>query len=383
MVLVAVVSLASTAAWHRYTSRTDEATAGLGGKVARMEVGQTAAAGPAISGASSANTYAKPAPGPNLTPVSRFGEGHDPPRGAPNYGPSPVDDDESARQPSGAGRVVYRDIPGTPFVKGGEDKNAVSPNDVSQGAIGNCYFIAALTGLADRRPDIVERSIVTDQDGLHWVRMFDAKTGDATWNQPGTGFPVRNGHILYAQPGDVYVDKKGTRSAELWPMLFEKAFANRTSNLNEKGSKSHGYELLDGGGPLALGLFAVTGEKATDFDAATVKMETLAERISRGEIVLAGTVAEPPATQDQGTGATALSEDRLVGRHAYYVQSVDVKAKTITLQNPHGWREDPIVVPWDQVPKVFNDFASAPPGTATAPPRGMRLRPAARMPGAR
>jgi hypothetical protein len=366
--LVAVVALASVGAWQRYTSSTNEATLGIGGKVVRMEAGNPVKPGFAISGKSNANTYAKPALGRNLTPLAPLDANNNGPKAPEPKAPRPVIDYDP---------VTYAEVRGTPFVQGEGDDAAVSPNDVKQGEIGDCYFIAALTAMADRYPEIIEKSIITDGKGQHWVRMFDLKTGRPTWNMPGQSFPVGHGDILYAQPGDIY-EKNGKSHGELWPMLFEKAFANRTWNLIDSPTPVNGYMGIGNGGPVAWGLYNVTGLKPAIIDAKTVTIEDLSGRISKGELVLAATVTDANHSLLQAGDADVISNDKLFTEHAYYVQSVDVNAKTVTVQNPHGWRTDPIVVPFDQVPSVFNDFASSPPGAASPPPSGFRPQKVAR-----
>ncbi len=54
---------------------------------------------------------------------------------------------------------TYQTLPGQPFIEGAGDGRAVHPNDVSQGGIGDCYFMSSLATVADQKPDVIQNMI--------------------------------------------------------------------------------------------------------------------------------------------------------------------------------------------------------------------------------
>ncbi|MGH2698472.1 MAG: C2 family cysteine protease, partial [Actinomycetota bacterium] len=53
----------------------------------------------------------------------------------------------------------YGEVPHELFIPGDDDGEAVHPNDADQGAIGDCWIMAAMTSVAQENPQIVEDMI--------------------------------------------------------------------------------------------------------------------------------------------------------------------------------------------------------------------------------
>ncbi|MFN8576138.1 MAG: C2 family cysteine protease [Candidatus Sericytochromatia bacterium] len=101
----------------------------------------------------------------------------------------------------------------------------VSPRDVKQGSIGNCYAIAAIYSIAQKDPDAIKRMIKDNGDGTVTVRLFD-KDG--------------NGKISpkYIKMEKSTLETKEHAQDSLWVQMLEKAYASH------KGS----YQLIGQGG---------------------------------------------------------------------------------------------------------------------------------------
>lgn len=136
----------------------------------------------------------------------------------------------------------YTRFPGTPFIKGQDDKHEVATNDVGQGALGDCYFMAGLAAVAHTDPHRIRSMIRQEADGSFSVTVFrhndqweetvtDA-SGFYTPTVKATRIVVDNlfpsgpqgGRPVYAWFGDE-TTIAGQTIKELWPMILEKAWA--------------------------------------------------------------------------------------------------------------------------------------------------------------
>jgi hypothetical protein len=113
-----------------------------------------------------------------------------------------------------------------------------SPNDVRQGALGDCYFAAPAAALAQKDPDAIRRLVSDNHDGTYTVSFHNpdgsihAETVDGElWSQ--------NGDPIYGQ----------FHNNDAWFPIVEKAYAKW------KGS----YDAIGNGGQPADALQALTG----------------------------------------------------------------------------------------------------------------------------
>ena len=109
-------------------------------------------------------------------------------------------------------------------------EDGVEPNDINQGQLGDCYFLAALSSLAEF-PDRVKEMFVTktiNKAGIYMVRLF--LNGNETLVTVDDHLPVqKSGKPAFAS----------CRDGEIWVSLLEKAWA-----------KLHGtYARTEGGLP--------------------------------------------------------------------------------------------------------------------------------------
>src|SRR5690606_36561200 len=69
----------------------------------------------------------------------------------------------------------YELIDGKAFLSGGGDSNDIDPNDVSQGQLGDCYFIASLAAIARQNPDLIREMIRDNGDGTYTITFHEQK----------------------------------------------------------------------------------------------------------------------------------------------------------------------------------------------------------------
>jgi Calpain family cysteine protease len=250
--------------------------------------------------------------------------------------------------------VKWGTIKGVPFVKGKGMGTAVSPQDVAQGQLGDCWFVSSLAALAQRNPHLIQDHLKTIGPGQYSVKLF--LNGKWTWVNGNNRFPVafkdrdhkekkwvwrdNDGGPVYISPG-----QNSKEGVELWPMLFEAAMA-----------KTHGgYNGIDGGYE-ADALTALTGQKSLEYDTSKISFKTFAAYVSSGYLATAGTW-EP---KEGDVVPPLFKDDTLVTGHAYWIDHVDTKAGTVTVRNPWGWDQKPVTVSWEVFKKYFEEVTVNP-----------------------
>jgi hypothetical protein len=130
---------------------------------------------------------------------------------------------------------TYKTMVGVPFVKGEGDAHEVDINDVKQGGLGDCYFMAGLAAVARAQPERVRSMIERNADGTftvyawrhndQWEDEVEEYERTAIKVVVDAQFPSGYSGPAYAEfTGDTETVGTEVRQ-ELWPMLFEKAYA--------------------------------------------------------------------------------------------------------------------------------------------------------------
>lgn len=228
--------------------------------------------------------------------------------------------------------VTLTPIAGQPFVTGPGETTSVSPSDVHQGQLGDCNLMAPLAAVARAKPAAIQRLITSNNDGTYNVTLFYK---NHFWNDR-TAHTIQVTSQFYTDSsGNPYYAGYGSTggASELWVMLIEKAFAKW------KG----GYDAAAGSMFDREGLELITGKDATE------------SRVSHGsEDDLLKAINDALAAGDALTVNTSTSRwgdwwendaDRkrmdtykIVKEHAYSIEAVDTKAKTVNLRNPWGFQ---------------------------------------------
>ena len=243
------------------------------------------------------------------------------------------------------GKATYGEVEGTPF--GGDTP---SPADVKQGAIGDCYLLAALAAVAKANPSIIEKMIKDNGDGTHDVSIYE----DVAWF--GKDLKKKTVKVTQTFPlddkGDPIYAKKATGldgKPALWVMLIEKAYAQL------KG----GYEDIGGGGDSGEALEAITGKKMKEYDLDDYKdfqiEATLENLISNGHAITASP-RRPSAKSDLAKEQDAAG---VIRKHAYTLLRYDKASKQIILRNPWGY-DDPKPLSPAEFRKFYATFKSVP-----------------------
>ncbi|MBL8956115.1 MAG: hypothetical protein JNK82_35405 [Myxococcaceae bacterium] len=207
-------------------------------------------------------------------------------------------------------------------------KEGVTIHDAVQGQIGDCYFPAAISAIANHNPDLLKNMVKDNGDGTYTVTFKE--------RDPRT-YQFRDVKIdvdgdLYARSwgGPIYGSGKGDRgekTMELWFPLVEKAYAQW------KGS----YETIGNGGMASDVMQDVMGKDGRDMwisEGNQAQVWTTLKRALDGkQPVAAGTYGETQAARYTNTGVYA--------NHAYSVVGYEEVngEKFVQLRNPWGESE--------------------------------------------
>jgi hypothetical protein len=211
--------------------------------------------------------------------------------------------------PIGSGSV--QDFSDRPlFAPGG-----ASPDDVNQGSIGDCYFLAGLSSTARVGVNRIHQAVVDLGDGTYAMRFY--KDGAETYYRVDGDLRVNGaGNPTYA--------KLGTADS-VWVPIMEKVFTFARSNAGT-------FQSIHGGGGAepfnALNMSSHGVAFGSGGTAAQNAHETLANikaELDNGYAVVAST---PNANPTNGCPC--------VKWHLYSVVSVNLATDRITLRNPWG-----------------------------------------------
>jgi hypothetical protein len=223
------------------------------------------------------------------------------------------------------------------------DADAFDPNDITQGGLGDCWFLAGAAAVARANPDAIRRLIKDNEDGTYDVTLYYAE-----------GLGPKRPHVFrvddtfpkkYERPGD---------DGELWPMLLEKALA-------QKNGRYEGHVLgIEGGLPGAGIDYLTPGDVSTHLTALRSQdtmLREMAKALKENAPVAALTSQAILASTER-----AATLQGIVTSHVYAVKSVDLEKRTVSLQNPWG-KDDLNDLPIATFNRFFNMYAIGEPLT--------------------
>lgn len=195
----------------------------------------------------------------------------------------------------------YRRFPGDLFV------GHVAWHDVGQGDLGDCYFLASLAAVAKVAPATIRTAVVDHGDGTYSVTFHQRSHGRVApiTQRVDTRFPAnREGHQVFGRGL-----RDGPNGQELWPAVFEKAFA----------AWQGGYVHLNQGGDGTVALTSLTGVASTSLTPADLSIDALWKRLTGATSARHPMVAGTPGARalEQRTGSRTLGG--LIPDHYYMV----------------------------------------------------------------
>jgi len=242
------------------------------------------------------------------------------------------------------------DHPASPYiyhkVEGSLLQDGISYEDVRQGHIGDCYWMAGLAETAYRSPDTIKNMFRDNGDGTWTVSINTTRGKD--YVTVDSWLPTdADGKLVYAGHGARYTSS----SNELWPALAEKAYvqlteAGTTGSIDRRTWRtlfdSNAYETINGG-LTNIALKEITGRKTSLGTLSNPK--TVIDAYDAGHLISLAT-------------KKMVSNANLVPSHGYALVGYEPSGQTFTLYNPlntDGNKPGLVALTWDEMRK---DLAS-------------------------
>jgi hypothetical protein len=201
--------------------------------------------------------------------------------------------------------VAYKNFSSLPLFAA----DGPSPDDIEQGAVGDCWYLSTLGATARRDPAAIRHTVIELGDGTYAVRFEDANSQPVYVRVDGDLPTTSWGALQYANAG---------RDNSLWVAVMEKAYA-----CFRFGSLAS-YTDLDGGWMSeAFDALGYTSHAIWRADNAQDLLSQMADELQQGKAVTVAILN--PARNSP-----------LIGSHAYDVVSADTTAGTLVLRNPWG-----------------------------------------------
>ncbi len=176
-------------------------------------------------------------------------------------------------------------------------------DDVIQGSLGDCYYLAAMSGLSDTDPNVIRQAITDLGDGTYAVRF----------NRAGAEVYLRLDADL---PGSY---AKLTPDGETWVMLMEKAYAFFRYGQNSYSSISGGWMTS-----VVEELTGVGSQTQWTGGSVISLADHISTNLEAGHSITLGSYSVPPSP--------------IVGSHAYAVMGIEGSGTSayVTVYNPWG-----------------------------------------------
>lgn len=254
---------------------------------------------------------------------------------------------------------------GSLAVRGEGDNHAFSPNDVNQGSIGDCYFLASLIAVSNTNPNLLQNAITENSNGTYTVRLFRPEqrrtwlifsrrvlapvdvTVYPTFPVAAAGRDAANPNAD-ANPGHAHGgDQNSKGQTELWVRLIEKAYALLIGSYAQIGNGGFGANALE----------ALTGQAYQEEVLGGDTKQRIIQMVNDGTPVEVATNAQSWNTMSDEMKRFARANSIVAG-HSYAVMSAT--NDNIRVRNPWGTgaRNAEPTLSWDQFNAMFWQFSN-------------------------
>ncbi|MEO1376376.1 MAG: C2 family cysteine protease, partial [Cyanobacteria bacterium J06635_10] len=229
------------------------------------------------------------------------------------------------------------------YTEGSLFQNGISHDDIRQGYINDCFFLAGLGATVVQSEETIRNMFIDNGDRTFTVRFYN--NGVADYVTVDRYLPTNNiGNLVYANAGDYH----GNANNELWVALAEKAYAqiNEAGWINQDGTNS--YDGIGNAGYLSDAFAHITGEKSAL--GRQLNFNTVVETFNSGEVVGFGSKSAGVASN-------------IVTSHAYALVDYNADTQKFTLLNP--WSTDnnaeksrTLELSWEEISNNFSYWDS-------------------------
>ena len=223
-------------------------------------------------------------------------------------------------RPAADPTTMYQRANGSLFV------NGVGWQDIDQGAVGDCYFMAGLAAVARTDHTIIDSMITDNGDDTFTVRFYN--NGNADYVTVDRFLPTKGNSFFYANnsSGKRFDDNTN----ELWDALIEKAYAQ----VNESGwlgrDNTNSYAGINNGFSAPV-LSQITG-RGSEGNRHVSSGASFWGKDDIGYIINAFNANKPVAFGTSGD----VNDSRIISKHAYTLVDYNAETGLFTLFNPWG-----------------------------------------------
>jgi hypothetical protein len=204
------------------------------------------------------------------------------------------------------------------YVSGSLFQNGPSADDVYQGDLGDCYYVATLASIAQEKPNYIQNMFTDNGDSTFTVRFYNNGVADYVTVDRYLA-TNSSGNAVYAGWGG---GSSTSTTNELWVALAEKAYAQLAeSGWSRSSNSTNSYADIEGGWMDTV-IRQVTGLAATSQSVTSMTQTQLINLVNSNQILTACFV------YGDGFG--------VVDRHAYTITSYNATNGTFYLRNPWG-----------------------------------------------
>ncbi|QIZ69831.1 C2 family cysteine protease [Oxynema aestuarii] len=245
-----------------------------------------------------------------------LGQDHPLPKGEYSYG--------------SASNVEYRYAEGQLF------QNGISYEDIKQGAVGDCYYLASLAAVAQKTPNVIKDMFIDngiDEDGnrTYTVRFYN--NGQVDYVTVDRYLPTNknNGSLPFAGVGNGHTYKNSNN--ELWVALAEKAYAQMNEAgwmkryTTDEGIDLHGLNSYKGieGGWTNVSVAHINNQSGTRHSISSSTASSVVTAFNFGKLV-----------NFSSLGKEATHGSPVVSSHAYTMVDYNQSTGKFKLFNPWG-----------------------------------------------
>jgi hypothetical protein len=216
-------------------------------------------------------------------------------------------------------------------VRGEGDENPIDLNDIDQGALGDCYYLASIGAVAKGHPEFftagTEKSIVKEKEDKYVVTLHLRTDRDSLERTP-VEVEISKKSLTNKDGTPIYA---GKADGELWVILLERALAQEMGNFDniEGGRTEHAMEMLTGKKPKKIQFGSLTGSTEDRAKNLLERLEVAQEQNYPVTFSSNGKDETPKDIVDADGNTVAV-----LGGHAYTFEKLE--GNIVCLYNPHG-----------------------------------------------